>query len=334
MYRVDLMLVTPTKKIFPLACSIFITVGCSPAPQSTLDSKKSVYNGSAHITQGMAKTMHANLFECDNGRSRVSGIGEIVDARGNVWTVPAENNFTKATKAIDLYEECANIKPQSLDDVDETSVPVSVIDVDGEVVTGYIFADNYFELYINGTLIAVDTVPFTPFNSSIVKFKVKAPYTIAVKAIDWEENLGLGTEANRGNAYHAGDGGFIASFSDGTVTGPQWQAQTFYTAPIYDLSCLREIDNQRLSDTCNTKGTDHGENAFAAHWKVPKDWMSKEFDASYWPQATLYSEDVIGVNNKKSYMNFIEKFSGTGARFIWSTNVVLDNEVLMRYEVK
>ncbi|MBF4391740.1 hypothetical protein EAY32_28175, partial [Vibrio anguillarum] len=77
----------------------------------------------------------------------------------------------------------------------------------GEEITGYIFADNYFELYINGQLVAVDTVPFTPFNSSIVKFKVNKPYTIAVKVIDWEENLGLGTEDNRGKAFHPGDGG-------------------------------------------------------------------------------------------------------------------------------
>lgn len=48
----------------------------------------------------------------------------------------------------------------------------------------------------------------------------------------------------------------------------------------------------------------------------------------------LGSEDDIGVNNKKAYMNFIEKFTGAGASFVWSTNVVLDNEVLLRYEVK
>ncbi|EKM27534.1 hypothetical protein VCHENC03_4000 [Vibrio sp. HENC-03] len=33
-------------------------------------------------------------------------------------------------------------------------------------------------------------------------------------------------------------------------------------------------------------------------------------------------------------MNFIEQFSGAWASFIWSTNVVLDNEVLLRYEAK
>ncbi|GAL17827.1 hypothetical protein-signal peptide and transmembrane prediction [Vibrio maritimus] len=292
------------------------------------------YKGTASITQGLAKTVEANLFECENGRSRVAGGGEIADSDGKVWTVPAENHFTTATKAVDLYEECAKITPKSIDDVDMDSVPVAVIDADGEEITGYIFADNYFELYINGQLVAVDTVPFTPFNSSFVKFKVNKPYTIAVKVIDWEENLGLGTEDNRGKAYHPGDGGFIASFSDGTVTSTDWQAQTFYTAPIYDLTCLSEVDGKRLSESCTTEGTDSGENAYAAHWEVPSDWMNPEFDSMAWPQASAYSEDEIGVNNKKAYMNFIEKFSGAGASFIWSTNVVLDNEVLLRYEVK
>ena len=33
-------------------------------------------------------------------------------------------------------------------------------------------------------------------------------------------------------------------------------------------------------------------------------------------------------------MNVIEKFSGAGADFIWSTNVVLDNEVILRFKVE
>ncbi|MGY5451100.1 hypothetical protein ACVFI8_09185 [Agarivorans sp. MS3-6] len=321
-------------QVIALSSVILLATGCSPAPGIASSGTISDYRGSASITQGAAHTLESNIFECENGRSRVAGIGEITDSEGTVWTVPAKNHFTTAPKAIDLYEECASITPQSLANVDEASVPVAVVDTDGEEITGYIFADNYFELYINGTLVAVDTVPFTPFNSSIVKFKVKKPYTIAVKVIDWEEHLGLGTEDNRGKAYHPGDGGFIASFSDGTVTGSDWQAQTFYTAPIYDLTCLTEVENKRLSETCTTEGTDHGEHAYAAHWATPSNWMAKEFDSSSWPQATLYSEDEIGVNNKKAYMNFIEKFSGAGASFIWSTNVVLDNEVLLRYEVK
>ncbi|OED85857.1 hypothetical protein [Vibrio crassostreae] len=327
------MLITKYQAL-ALSSVALLATGCSPSSDTPSVSNISDYQGSASITQGVATTVESNLFECANGRSRVAGVGEITDSEGKVWTVPAKNNFATGPKAFDLYEECSNTTPSSLAEVDQSSVPVAIVDQDGEEITGYIFADNYFELYINGKLIAVDTVPFTPFNSNIVKFKVKKPYTIAVKVIDWEENLGLGSEDNRGKAYHAGDGGFIASFSDGTVTGPEWQAQTFYTSPIYDLTCLSEVDGKRLSESCTTEGTDHGQDAYAAHWETPTNWMNQEFDSTSWPQASVYSEDDIGVNNKKAYMNFIEKFSGAGASFIWSTNVVLDNEVLLRYEVK
>ncbi len=318
-----------SKRCIRLSSSILLTLSFAAS-----SNEKQEYVGTGSITQGAAKTLEKNIFQCENGRSRVAGIGEITDAQGKVWTVPADNNFASGPKAVDLYEECSGITPKSIAEVDQDSVPVVIVDPEGEEVTGYIFADNYFELYINGTLIGVDSVPFTPFNSSIVKFKVSKPYTIAVKVIDWEENLGLGSESNRGKAYHPGDGGFIASFSDGTVTSEAWQAQTFYTSPIYDLSCLKEANGQRLSDGCTTQGTDNGQDAYGVHWQTPSNWMTKEFDSSSWPQATLYTEDEIGVNNKNAYMNFIEKFSGAGASFIWSTNVVLDNEVLLRYQVK
>ncbi|MEE1672699.1 hypothetical protein SNR37_002109 [Agarivorans aestuarii] len=316
-----------------LSSAFFIATLAIPlSVASAIDTSN--YSGSGTITQGLAKTIEANLFECKNGRSRVAGIGEVTDSAGKKWTVPASNNYATAAKAVDLYEECANVTPSSIAEVDQDSVPLVVVDPEGEEITGYIFADNYFELYINGTLIAVDSVPFTPFNSSIVKFKVSKPYTIAVKVIDWEENLGLGSENNRGKDFHPGDGGFIASFSDGTVTNADWLAQNYYTSPIYDLNCLHEVAGKRLSDSCTTQGTDNGQDAYAVHWETPGNWMAQAFDASAWPQASIYSEAEIGVNNKKAYMNFIDKFSGAGASFIWSTNVVLDNQVLLRYEVK
>lgn len=292
------------------------------------------YNGTGSITQGLAETKIESLLSFNEKGSRIAGVGEIKDTNGNTWTVPGTNHFNEAPKAFDLYNENNNTTPNNLSEVDLDSVPITEIDSNGEVITGYIFADNYFELYINGKLIAVDPVPFTRFNSNIVRFKIKAPYTIAVKLIDWEENLGLGSEKNRGKDFHPGDGGFIASFSDGTVTNNKWKAQTFYTAPISDLSCLSEIGEKRLSSGCNTDGVDDGKDLYGVHWKVPENSFDVDFDDSQWQNATTYTEEVIGVKNKKAYMNFIEKFSGAGAEFIWSTNVVLDNEVIARYQVK
>lgn len=297
-----------------------------------IDDKKN-YNGTGSITQGLAETKIESLLSSNPKGSRIAGVGEIKDTDGNVWTVPGITNFSNAQKAFDLYNENSGTTPSSLTEVELNAVPIAEIDADGEIITGYIFADNYFEFYINGKLIAVDPVPFTRFNSNVVKFKVNTPYTIAVKVIDWEENLGLGSENNRGKNFHPGDGGFIASFSDGTVTDDKWKAQTFYTAPISDLSCLNEVGEKRLSSNCSTDGVDDGTDFYGIHWKIPENSFRTDFDDSQWPNATTYTEDVIGVKNKKAYMNFIEKFSGAGAKFIWSTNVVLDNEVIVRFKV-
>lgn len=262
--------------------------------------------------------------------SRVSAVGEIMSTDGKTWTVPANTVFDTGAKAADLYNECSGVKLASTADLDITTVPLVEIDPDGTEVVGYIFADNYFELYINGQLVGVDPVPYTPFNSNVVRFKVKRPYTIAVHLVDWEEHLGLGTEASMTSPYHAGDGGFMASFSDGTVTDASWKAQTFYVSPLRDAECLVEQGEQRLSSNCVVADEQDGSTRYGAHWEVPAAWETGGFDDSSWPAATTYTEAEIGVNNKPAYTNFVNVFSGAGATFIWSTNVVLDNEVVVR----
>ncbi len=321
-------------KTLPITLTILSIAGCSQASLPVSSTNLSDYQGSGVISQGGAETTIQNLYQCERGRARVAGVGEVTDFDGKTWVVPGVNHFTTGPISTDLHNECTGYRPSSLSQVNLNNVPVVEIDSDGDLITGYIFADNYFELYINGTLVGIDSVPFTQFNSSVVKFKVKKPYSIAVKVIDWEENLGLGSESNRGSNYHPGDGGFIASFSDGTITNSEWQAQTYYTAPIYDLTCLNEMGSLRQSNTCTTQGADDGRNAYAIHWATPENWQAESFNASNWPSATTYTESVIGVDNKDAYMNFREKFAGSGAQFIWSSNVVLDNEVLLRYQVK
>lgn len=289
--------------------------------------------GEMAFTKGRGITDIENLYECGS-RYRKSGIGHVIDQNQRRWVVPAAVDFSKSRKATDLYNRCTHVTPGSINDVDIDSVPVIEIDHDGEVITGYIFADNYFELYVNGRLIGVDAIPFTPFNSSVVRFRVKRPITYAVRLVDWEENLGLGSENNRGNLYHAGDGGFVASFSDGTITDASWKAQTFYTAPIDSPENIRMVGNVRDTSKIRIDRLTCREDCFAAHWELPKDWFANSFDDSHWPAATVYTNDTIGVNNKPAYMNFLELFIGKNAKFIWSSNVVLDNHVIVRKTVK
>lgn len=290
------------------------------------------------FTTGPANEINAGLFDCGE-RSRVSAVGEIASDDGTIWTVPAATHFETAPHATDLYNQCGGEELRSLADLDMNSVPV--MDAGGsEEFVAYIFADNYFELYVNGTLLAVDPVPFTQFNSNVVRFTAQRPVTIAVMAVDWEENLGLGSENNRGSGFHPGDGGFVAHFQDAdgetvAITDASWRAQTFYTAPLNDRACMVVDGSLRDSSACSTEGVDDASAYSAAHWAVPQDWMMPAFDDSVWPHASLYSNDTVGVNNKPAFTNFVDVFDtpGADAEFIWSTNLVLDNLVLLRTTV-
>ena len=138
-------------------------------------------------------------------------------------------------------------------------------------------------------------------------------------------------------AFHAGDGGMVAVIKDvdnNTIatTDENWKAQTFYTAPIKDLSCVTETGLIRTSENCDETDSNDGTSYFGLHWELPSNWEKEIFDDSNWPNARTYSNKTIGVDNKKSYTNFMEIFDNqtNDAKFIWSSNVVLDNEVIVR----
>ncbi len=301
------------------------------------------YSGTGSITQGKATWVTQNIYTCSGAKGRTGGIGTITATDKTIWTVPAVVHFSESTfpTAPDLNNACtgknyanATIALAAL----KTSDIVS-IDADGEVVTAYVFADNYFEMYINGVPVGKDAVPYTEFNSSVMRFRVKQPFTIAMQLVDWEENPGLGTE-NNGFLYHAGDGGMVAVFKDASnnvlaITGKDWKAQTFYTSPLQDPTCVKENGTSRISSACAVRTTGSGLTDFALFWKKPTDWMTKGFDDSSWPSATTYTNSEIGVDNKPSYTNFTDIFdpSVKNPEFIWSSNVVLDNDVVVRYMV-
>ena len=64
--------------------------------------------------------------------------------------------------------------------------------------------------------------------------------------------------------------------------------------------------------------------------------MKADFGDSGWPAAKTFTNDTVGVDNKRSYTNFKDIFdtNGADAEFIWSSNLVLDNLVLLRKTVK
>lgn len=300
------------------------------------------YLGTGSVTQGLASTTNPNIYTCPGGR--IPALGTITATNTSVWTVPADVNFTNPAVpfASDLYNACigATYANDGAALAALNGTDIVTIDSTGELITSFIFADNYFEMYINGIPVGKDDVPYTEFNSNIIRFRVNRPFTIAMLLVDWEEHLGVGCENNNGFQYHMGDGGIVAVFKDSSnniiaKTGSDWKAQTFYTSPILDLACPFENGSLRLTTTCSTQDSNNGTAYYGLHWNRPSNWIDGSFNDSIFPLATIYSNATVGVNNKPAYTNFTNIFDDPtqDAQFIWSTNLILDNEVIVRHTV-
>lgn len=328
------------------ATAALVAATAAPAQQSPPPTKlplpKANPPAKRIITQGPGTMLTEDLIPCANAKPgmnvRKNPVGEITATDGTKLTVPVPNKFASAPKLPDLYNECSGVTPKDMSEVDLNKIPIVELDKDGEVVTGFMVADNYFELYINGRLIGVDATPFTPFNSHVVRVRVKRPYTIGVLAQDWEDKLGLGMEVFQGNTWHSGDGGFIAKFSDGTVTDSTWKAQSFYIAPLQHPDDVVEYGN--IHDTSHLGGRIHPlarlptcrEHCFAIHYPIPDDWMNPNFDDSNWPRAFEYLDQEVGIVGVPGYWRYPEAF--IGARWIWTISLVFDNTVLLRKTVR
>ncbi len=164
-----------------------------------------------------------------------------------------------------------------------------------------VYADNWFILYVNGRLVAVDPIQFTPHNVVSVDFLPEYPMTIAVMAKD---NADPKTGLEYGD--HIGDGGFILKFGDGTVTNATWKAKSFFKGPLNH-------------DTANPK---------VEHTPIPANWFAVDFDDSKWANATEYTEER--VNPKQPYYEADFK----GAKFIWTEDLDLDNTILFRTKIE
>ncbi len=278
------------------------------------------------VTQGLA----VQTFSCGNLPTACTGTarrfieaqcGIVVAADGTRLQVPVVP--AAGPDPADLYNDCTGSghNPAHLEDLQTV-----VIDADGEEVTGYLFGDNYYELYVNGTIVARDPIGFVPFNSGVVRFKAKRPLTYAVKLVDWGTHLGVGMEYDR---WNVGDGGFIARFSDGTETGAEWKCRAHYISPIENRSCVGPgPDSSACPERPPCVERDPA-SCRALHFPVPEDWASPEYDDSAWHQASTYR--ARDVTNQRAYRDYRREFGR--ADFIWSHNLDQDNLVLCRLQV-
>lgn len=165
-----------------------------------------------------------------------------------------------------------------------------------------VYADNAFKLYINGELIAVDSIKFVPHNVVSVDILPKYPMTIAAMGID---NADPKTGLEYANT-NIGDGGFILKLGDGTVTNASWKAKKFSWGPING-----DMKNPRVKNI-----------------EVPKNWYAEDFDDSSWSKAKEYSEEEVGPKEPFFEHDF------KGAKFIWSDDIKLDNLVIFRTTIE
>ncbi len=171
-----------------------------------------------------------------------------------------------------------------------------------DTIKANMYADNWFMLYVNGELVAVDSIKFIPHNVISVDILPSYPMTIAVMAKD-NADLKSGMEYANTNI---GDAGFILKFGDGTVTNASWKAKQFSKGPID-----RDTKNPRVENI-----------------PMPENWYAVDFDDTSWSNAKEYTEEQVGP--KQPYFEADFK----GAKFIWSDDIELDNTVLFRHVVK
>ena len=171
-----------------------------------------------------------------------------------------------------------------------------------DTIRANVYADNWFMLYVNGQLVAVDSIAFVPHNVVSVDILPAYPMTIAVLAKD---NADPRTGMEYANT-NVGDGGFILKFGDGTVTDGTWKVRRFSRGPVDG-----DTDQPRVEET-----------------PLPDDWFAVDFDDHEWRQATEYTEEDVGPKQPFFDADF------AGARFIWSDDLALDNTVVFRRRVE
>lgn len=171
-----------------------------------------------------------------------------------------------------------------------------------DTIRANIYADNWFILYVNGELVAVDSIRFVPHNVISVDILPTYPMTIAVMARD---NADPQTGMEYANSS-IGDGGFILKFSDGTVTNAGWKAKKYSWGPI---------DGKRHNPQVHDD-------------PIPENWFATSFDDHAWGNAKEYSEQE--VDPKQPYYEYDFK----GAKFIWTDDPALDNTVIFRTRIE
>lgn len=192
-----------------------------------------------------------------------------------------------------------------------------------ETFSADVWADNWFELRINGQQVAEDSVPITTersFNAESFEFEADRPFVIGLVAKDFIEN-DTGLEYIGSRRQQMGDGGVILQIKDDTgqtivVSNDQWQCSVIHNAPL-DKSCENETNPIAGEGACGFEKTDE-----------PVGWDKEGFDTSSWSKATIYSERDVSPKGGYDQIDW-----DNDAKFIWGPDLEQSNTVLCRITI-
>lgn len=219
-----------------------------------------------------------------------------------------------------------------------------------KTVTALVYADNYFDFYVDGQLIKSDPLDFRPHNAVRFSFSVVSgvPRTYAIRAKDWTNPDGSGYEYTLTTSPQIGSGALRVLLSDGTVSSSLWKCYSTNFAPT-DASNAAGCSKTNLK-VCNSTVLPE-----------PTGWTLKSFDDSAWKSATVYTEAQAGWGAAPTYQNGqcgnvvdpltrIDKSpnyitstadecvsprdqSWSSSSFIWGSDIDRDNTILCRLTV-
>lgn len=196
--------------------------------------------------------------------------------------------------------------------------------VSAETYSADVWADNWFEMRINGQTVAVDSVPITTersFNAESFQFEAELPFVIGLIAMDFKEN-DTGLEYIGTRRQQMGDGGVIVQIRDAAgelvaVSDDAWRCLVIHTAPL-DRSCEGESNPVAGEGSCTFESANS-----------PDGWDLADFDASDWPHARVYSEREVRPKDGYDKIQWSE-----AAQLIWGPDLEQSNTVLCRLVVE
>lgn len=195
--------------------------------------------------------------------------------------------------------------------------------VGAETFSADVWADNWFEMRIDGARVAEDSVPITTersFNAESFTFEAERPFVIGVVAKDFKEN-DTGLEYIGTNRQQMGDGGLILQIRNEAgetvaVSSADWSCNVIHTAPL-DKSCESVSNPVAGEGACTFEAEDE-----------PDGWDVASFDTADWPQADVYSAQDVSPKDGYDDISWDPQ-----AELIWGPDLEQSNTVLCRLTV-